>query len=314
MVGKLVTLPREAIQHSSGNCYVVKTLNCGRSDSDDHPGVSSLRLFEEGGELGPPHSIHVDIVGRGGGRYSHWKNELLFSSSDNSSCSQNGRLYQVLAQEAVAAPDGFPVSSLPKGALLHIQRGIMRYQYRGIDCFKCPFDLAIYQRLLWDTKPRTILEFGTWRGGSALWIADVMTTYCLDCHVHSFDISEVPSWTDPRITFRQGDVLQVAEVAPPGWVSNLPRPILVIDDAGHDFEMTTSILRHFGPLLRSGEYLIVEDSVAYEMGSDFQYDGGPRRALVEFLTGNKDYVIDRSLCDYFGENVTWNINGYLRRL
>jgi cephalosporin hydroxylase len=314
MSGKLAIIPRETIRHSSGDCYVAKVSDFGRSDTDNQPGVSRLRLFEDGVELGPAHSIHVDIAGRGAGRFSHWKDELLFSSSDGSSCVENDRSYQALFEIETPTVDGLPVCSLPKGALLHIQRGIMSYQYRGIDCFKCPFDLALYQRLLWERQPRAILEFGTWRGGSALWFADVMTTYGLDCHVYSFDIAEPPLWRDPRITFRQGDVLQISELAPAAWVGRLPRPILVIDDAGHAFEMTQSVLRHFAPLLHSGEYLIIEDGVTYEMGSDFQYAGGPRRALREFLADNNDYVIDRSLCDHYGENVTWNVNGYLRRV
>jgi cephalosporin hydroxylase len=45
------------------------------------------------------------------------------------------------------------------------------------------------------------------------------------------------------------------------------------------------------------------------------YDGGPLRAIHEFLARTAPrYEIDRSLCDYFGPNVTWNVDGYLRRV
>lgn len=313
MPGKIATLPPEAIRHSSGNSFVTKISGFGQSDRDDAPGISRLRLFENGVELGPPHSVHVDIVARGAGRFSHWKEDLYFSSSDGTSCLTNGRSYQLVSEEESPDDEKLSISILPKGALLQIQRGIMSYKYRGIDCLKCPFDLAIYQRLLWDQKPRTILELGTWRGGSALWFADIASICGLDCHIYSFDIAGGPDWTDPRITFRQGDVLQVEQVAPSAWVAGLPRPLLVIEDAGHDFEMTYSVLRHFGPLLHPGEYLIVEDGITREMGSDFQYAGGPRRAIQEFLKSTDQYVIDRSLCDYYGRNVTWNANGYLLR-
>ncbi len=33
-------------------------------------------------------------------------------------------------------------------------------------------DLAIYARLMWELKPRTVIEVGTAKGGSALWLAD----------------------------------------------------------------------------------------------------------------------------------------------
>src|SRR5258708_34070910 len=45
------------------------------------------------------------------------------------------------------------------------------------------------------------------------------------------------------------------------------------------------------------------------------YEGGPLRAIHDFLarTGGR-YEGDRGLCDYFGRNVTWNVDGYLRRV
>jgi cephalosporin hydroxylase len=54
------------------------------------------------------------------------------------------------------------------GQLEAYHRGTMNYQYRGIPCLKSPIDLAIYLRLIWDAKPRTIFEIGSKAGGSAL--------------------------------------------------------------------------------------------------------------------------------------------------
>jgi cephalosporin hydroxylase len=51
------------------------------------------------------------------------------------------------------------------------------------------------------------------------------------------------------------------------------------------------------------------------MDAEDQYDGGPHRALHEFITQrDKDYQIDRARCDRFGHNVTWNVDGYIRRV
>ena len=54
---------------------------------------STLRLFENGKELGPAHAAHVDIRAKGGGRFSHWNTTLYFSASDNSDPRTNGRNY-----------------------------------------------------------------------------------------------------------------------------------------------------------------------------------------------------------------------------
>jgi cephalosporin hydroxylase len=59
--------------------------------------------------------------------------------------------------------------------------------------------------------------------------------------------------------------------------------------------------------------LIVEDSIITPLGAADAYKGGPLRAIDEFLGQNSEFTVDRAICDYFGKNVAWNVNGYLRR-
>ncbi len=72
------------------------------------------------------------------------------------------------------------------------------------------------------------------------------------------------------------------------------------------------------PLLPStfaGEYIVIEDGILSDMRVAALYDGGPLLAIEQFLERNGGrYEVDRNYCDYFGSNVTWNVNGYLRRL
>ena len=37
----------------------------------------------------------------------------------------------------------------------------MNYTYKGVPTYKNPFDLALYQLLLWEQKPRTLIEIGS---------------------------------------------------------------------------------------------------------------------------------------------------------
>ena len=64
-------------------------------DSCDWPFVSTLRLRENGRDLGPSHSMHSDIAYQGRGRYSHWAQSLIFSASDNVDPRDNARGYEV---------------------------------------------------------------------------------------------------------------------------------------------------------------------------------------------------------------------------
>ena len=54
---------------------------CDAGDAPDEPQRSSLRLFEEGREIGPAHSMHADIRRLGGGRFSHWSDRLYLSAA-----------------------------------------------------------------------------------------------------------------------------------------------------------------------------------------------------------------------------------------
>jgi parallel beta helix pectate lyase-like protein len=80
-----------------GNGYGV-TQNFGTPPDTSQATRSTLRLFENGKELGPAHSVHAAIRTLGMGRFSHWgasdgSASLYFSASDNTDPRTNGRVY-----------------------------------------------------------------------------------------------------------------------------------------------------------------------------------------------------------------------------
>jgi hypothetical protein len=54
------------------------------SDGVGSPNRSPLLLFEDDQLLGQAHSPHLSVRDRGRGAYSHWDEQLYFSTSDNS--------------------------------------------------------------------------------------------------------------------------------------------------------------------------------------------------------------------------------------
>jgi cephalosporin hydroxylase len=311
MAFELFEIPRAAIESRGQLAFVAVLPSRAIGDVSEKPFRSATRLFEDHRELGPPHAPHSAIAEHGAGRFSHWGSTLVFSTSDGSSALDNGRTYRALLEIKRAPETG--TTALEGSALVHIQNGTLNYTYKGVTCRKSPFDLSLYQLLIGTHKPKTILEFGTLAGGSALWFADQLQIHGIDGHVYSFDIAAPPALAHPKITFRTGDVLKIADYVPAAWIRSLPRPILAVEDAGHDYRMTLAVLEHLGPLMAPGEYIAVEDSVMTAMGHAHLYDGGPLRAIDEFLAAHPEFEIDRSYCDFFGRNTTWNVNGYLRR-
>ncbi len=205
-------------------------------------------------------------------------------------------------------------SDIPRALLDSVQTGTMRYTYKGIPTLKNPFDLALYTRLLWDVKPRTLIEIGSYKGGSAIWFADQMGSMGIDGRIFSLDIIAVQDVSDPIVSFITSDSLSSA--MPRDWLNSLPRPMMVIEDSAHTFEHTLFVLRYFADIMRPQEYLIVEDAIVTPMGIEFDgaLNGGPALAIQQFLSDRSDFVVDPDLCDYFGFNVTYNVNGYLKKV
>lgn len=90
--------------------------------------------------------------------------------------------------------------------------------------------------------------------------------------------------------------------------------MLIIEDSLHTYENTLKAMHKFAPLVTLGSYLIVEDGIVDELGMRKEFRGGPLKAISEFLRINRDFEIDRHWCDFFGKNVTFNVNGYLKKI
>src|SRR5204862_8154047 len=118
--------------------------------------------------------------------------------------------------------------------LMKIQQGAMAYQYRGLPLLKDPFDLALYMLLLERTRPRTLIEIGSFGGGSAIWFADQARVRELALDVLSIDLNvPVPPLVSPAVTFLEGDACELGKVLPTLLLETLARPLLVVEDSSH---------------------------------------------------------------------------------
>jgi cephalosporin hydroxylase len=206
------------------------------------------------------------------------------------------------------------MSDVPYDLLMAIQAGTMAYRYRGIALQKNPFDLALYPLLLDRLRPRTLIEIGSGEGGSALWFADQAQLRGLDLRILSVDLVEPDGVAHPAITFLGGDASDLEAVLPPDTMQALARPLLVVEDSNHAAATTAAVLDFFDPWLEPGEYIVIEDGILTDMQVADLYGGGPLSAVHAFLARSSDrYEVDRGVCDFFGTNVTWNVDGYLRR-
>lgn len=196
--------------------------------------------------------------------------------------------------------------------LSDIERGHFNVSYKGIPAVKCPFDYVLYQMLIWDVKPDLIIEIGTYKGGSTLYLADLLELngkgmiHTIDLPVNQEDTSVK---LHPRIKiFKEGYESYDTSLL------NKFEKILVIEDGSHQYEDSLKALEKFSRYVSPGSYYIAEDGIVTELGKEKDFNGGPQKAVEEFLASSKQFIIDRKYCDFFGHNATFNVNGYLKRI
>lgn len=193
-----------------------------------------------------------------------------------------------------------------------IQNGTLKGKYKELALQKNPFDRVLYQELVQNLKPASIIEVGSFQGGSALWFSDLCTSLCLDSKLLSIDIKP-PELKHKGIEFVYGDAFSPSETFPHKKIEVLPHPWLVISDSAHVYETELSVLEYFSDLMVEGDYIVVEDGVVSDFGLERykKFEDGPNRAVADFLAVRKDFQIDEKLCDFFGHNLTYCPNGWL---
>lgn len=215
-------------------------------------------------------------------------------------------------------PRDFGTSFTPE-ILAAYHAGVMKYSYRGVTCLKSPIDLAIYMMLLFEKKPGTIVEIGSFHGGAAMFYRDITRAWGLETKIVTVDFRANQYKSDDvgedSIEFVQTDALKLQGSELEKRLENAPRPWFIIEDSAHTFEVSFAVLEYFSSKLLPGECIIIEDGIIEDQGANWRYDGGPNRAVAEFFTQNpRAYRLMHEMNDFFGYNLSFNPNGYLEKI
>lgn len=140
-----------------------------------------------------------------------------------------------------------------------------RTTWMGIACWKSPSDMWNYLQILVELKPSLVIEFGSYRGASAMFYANVMRQIGKPFKVLSVDIRQAavegPARADPDILFIESSspAPAVAEKIRE-LMSEFPGPTFAILDSDHSMKHVLTEMKLLRPLLRTGDYLVVGDS------------------------------------------------------
>ena len=183
-------------------------------------------------------------------------------------------------------------------------------RFLGVNVWKTPLDLWLYQELIHELRPDVLVEAGTKFGGSAYYFARM---FDLIDHgqVVTIDVEAQPDRpAHPRITYLSGSSTDPDVFARVGALLGDGKPLIVLDSS-HRRRHVLAELRLWSPLVPVGSYIVVEDTHAGGHPVSTNIGRGPWAAVREFLAETDDFEVDESMHKYF---LTFNPRGYLKRV
>ena len=177
-------------------------------------------------------------------------------------------------------------------------------KWKGLTLMKDPMSLSVYMMMLQEIKPKTILEFGTYDGGSALWMSDMMKSLDYPCDIHTFDINARKVNLPPNsgVTFHQLDNYKIKNFMTQkrNLFEEMKSPILVIEDS---HENVNELIRTIDPFLNSGDYVVIEDTIEVKIYKE----------TIDKGMSKMKYVLDTFYCDFWGHNNSCNVNSIFKK-
>ena len=134
--------------------------------------------------------------------------------------------------------------------------------WNGHQLVKWPEDILSYAEIIFENKPDFIVETGTWRGGSALFFANLLDIIGKG-QVITIDTDQAKQsskWPQhPRITYLKGNSTDNAIIAKVKEIIG-DKTCMVSLDSLHVRSHVKWELVKYSPLVTKGQYLVVEDA------------------------------------------------------
>ena len=183
-------------------------------------------------------------------------------------------------------------------------------RFLGVNVWKTPLDLWLYQELIHDLRPDVLIEAGTKFGGSAYYFARM---FDLIDHgeVVTIDVEEQPDRPEhPRITYLSGSLDRPGRLRPgrraAGRRQAADRARLLTPPRARARRAAALEPARAGRLLHRGRgHPRGRPPVTTRIGR------GPWAAVKDFLRETDDFEVDESMHKFF---LTFNPRGYLKRV
>jgi len=193
----------------------------------------------------------------------------------------------------------------------------------GEPVLQLPQDMFALQEIVFNTRPRFIIELGVGWGGSLLFYSTLLESLGgeriigVDIYVPEDLKERIGSFgrLSDRITWVKGSSIEKDTVSQINAILGDSREVMIVLDSHHTHDHVLKELRLYSPLIGKGYYLVCSDTVieyqpeAEKRPRPWGPGNNPKTALDQFLKENDKFRIDEAIGNKL--LITCNPGGYL---
>mgnify|MGYP001345216813 CR=1 FL=1 len=203
---------------------------------------------------------------------------------------------------------------------------VYNFSWLGRPIIQYPEDIMALQEIIWDVNPDLIIETGIAHGGSIIFSASMLKllggkrkVIGIDIDIRQHNRKEIENHpVYDMISLVEGSSVEKRTLKKVEDLSKGFKNVLVILDSMHTHDHVLEELRLYSKFVSKNSYLIVLDTFVEDMPANFfdnrPWDVGnnPKTAVHEFIKGNKDFKIDKSIFNKLLISV--GPDGFLKRV
>lgn len=207
---------------------------------------------------------------------------------------------------------------------------IYSFAWMGRPMIQLPEDMMRIQEVIWDIKPDVVVETGVAHGGSLIFYASLFKAMDkgriigVEVELRAHNRKAINDhMLREYITIVEGSSIDPETVAEVKSHIKEDETVLVMLDSNHTKEHVLEELRHYGPMISVGSYIVAADGIMEQVAGGPRtkpewVESNPKQAALAFVAENDDFIIEEPKWPFnesvVRERVTYWPGAFVKRI